>query len=245
MLGKQNHGEAMWHFQTISDSLLAAAEPLAIATLVTTRCRELGLSKARLVRLAGYQNEAKGLRRLDALLAGDTEPAHVPIQALPIALDLPARTVSAAIEETQQQLAAMKRQASQQAEAEWRAAFRPHAIILTERTIPQPLFIGAIIGVGRLLRIDFGRNENPVQFVKLALDGVKRRLAKWRGALPGYGRVTGIIVNYTPNFAVRSDLDGRPLETFDTAYRVGQVQLFLKGRPVPPLVSQVLAQTAG
>jgi hypothetical protein len=157
------------------------SEPLAIKTLVTTRCHELGLTKARLLRLAGYRNETKGLRRLDALLAGAMEPARALIQALPVALGLPARTISAAMEETQQQLVTLRRQAAEQAEAEYRAAFRPHAVILTERTIPQPIFIAAIIGVDRLLRVEFQTGARPVQFVTLALDGVKQRLAKWRG----------------------------------------------------------------
>jgi hypothetical protein len=109
------------------------------------------------------------------------EPARALIQALPVALGLPARTISAAMEETQQQLVTLRRQAAEQAEAEYRAAFRPHAVILTERTIPQPIFIAAIIGVDRLLRVEFQTGARPVQFVTLALDGVKQRLAKWRG----------------------------------------------------------------
>jgi hypothetical protein len=139
----------------------------------------------------------------------------------------------------------MKRQAAERAEAKYWKAFRPHAVILTERTIPQPIFVAAIIGAERLLRVEFQTDARPVQFVKLALDGVKQRLAEWRHPLPGYGRPTGIIVNYAPDCGVRFDLDGTPRETLDEAYRVGQVQLFLKGRPVPPLVSQILAQTAG
>ena len=49
------------------------SEPLAIETLITCRCRDLGLNKARLVRLAGFKNGAKGIRRLDDLLAGELE----------------------------------------------------------------------------------------------------------------------------------------------------------------------------
>ena len=37
------------------------SEPLAIETLITSRCRDLGLNNARLVRLAGFKNGAKGL----------------------------------------------------------------------------------------------------------------------------------------------------------------------------------------
>ncbi len=41
------------------------------------------------------------------------------------------------------------------AEAEWRAAFQPHAIIVTERSVPSPIFVAALIGVEKILRIEF------------------------------------------------------------------------------------------
>ena len=75
----------------------------------------------------------------------------------------------------------MQREAAEQAEAEWRAAFKPHAIILTERTVPSPMFLVAVIGVERLLRVDFDTNVSPVGFVKLALRGVKQKLTEWGG----------------------------------------------------------------
>jgi len=52
----------------------------------------------------------------------------------------------------------------QEAEARdkiWRENFRPHAIILTERTVPSPIFVAAIIGVenysGSILTLLRGR----------------------------------------------------------------------------------------
>jgi hypothetical protein len=215
---------------------LAPVGRLAIATLITSRCRELGLSKARLVRSAGYKRQPKGIRRLDALMAGDLETTRSLIGGLPVALRLPPETVSAAIEQTRQQIADEERRADAQAEAQWRATFQPHAIILTERRIPRPMFLAAVIGVERLLRIDFDANARPVSFVRFAVEGVKQKRAQWGsngGALPGYGEPTGIILNYAPDWAVRFDLDGAPEETFPAAYRVGQVQLVLKGRPIP------------
>ena len=131
-------------------------------------------------------------------------------------------------------MAAEERRAGEQAEAQWRATFEPHAIILTERRIPRPMFLAAVIGVERLLRIDFNANAKPVSFVSLAVEGVKQKRAQWGsngGALPGYGAPTGIIVNYAPDWAVKFDLAGVPQEAFAAAYRVGQVQLLLKGRP--------------
>ena len=155
------------------------------------------------------------------------------IQGLAAALSLPVHVISEAVERTRQQIAAMQRHAAEQAEAEWRAAFRPHAIILTERTVPSPMFVAAVIGVERLLRVDFDTSASPVLYVRLALRGVKQKLAEWGGTLPGYGRATGIIVNFKPDFGVKFDLGGEPREIFDEAYCVGEVDLLIKGRPVP------------
>jgi hypothetical protein len=52
--------------------------------------------------------------------------------------------------------------------------------------------------------------------------------------IPAFGRATGLILNYAPNFAVRFDLRGTPQEIFGQAYRIGQAQLLLNGRSIPP-----------
>ena len=43
---------------------------LAIQLLITSRCRELRLGRAELVRRCGYKNVSKGLRRLEQLYVG-------------------------------------------------------------------------------------------------------------------------------------------------------------------------------
>jgi hypothetical protein len=211
-----------------------------------SRCHELGLNKAQTVRLAGYKNEAKGIRRLDALIAGDLETTHTLIQRLPAALSLPDEVLHHAVQETRQQLDDRKRRQWEAEESKWRSSFRPHAIILTERTAPSPMFAAAMVGVERLLRVDFDVNAKPISFVKLALDGVKRKLAEWScEALPGYGKPTGIIVNFSPDYSVRFDLVGTPREIFDVTYRVGQVDLLMKGRPIPAGVLPHVVLPAG
>ena len=62
---------------------------LAIETLITERCKALGLSRPDLVRLAGFKNVAKGLRRLDALCAGEMKATGSLMAGLPAALELP------------------------------------------------------------------------------------------------------------------------------------------------------------
>jgi hypothetical protein len=143
---------------------------------------------------------------------------------LPAALEVLVDAVKKAVDET-------KRYRHESEEAAWRAAFRPHAVILTERVIPQPIFVAAFIGVDVLLRIDFDLTAGPASFLKQALDGLREKLARWRGELPAFGRATGIIVNYSPDRAIQFDLSGNSVKVFDRAYRLGTAQLLIGGRP--------------
>jgi hypothetical protein len=113
--------------------------------------------------------------------------------------------------------------------------FRPHGVILTERSVPQPIFVAAIIGAEQLLRVDFDLDGGRESYISKALEEVECRLAKWNGTIPAFGRPTGLIVNYAPNFAVRFDLLGTLQEVFGEAYQIGQAHLLLKnGRIIPP-----------
>jgi hypothetical protein len=201
-------------------------QTLAIEALVHGQCKELGMTPVELVRRCGYQNVSKGLRRLEKLCTGDFKRSGGLVQKLPAALEVPMDVVKEAVEATERYL-------RESAEAAWRAAFRPHAIIMTERKRPEPLFVAAFIGVDVLLRVDLDLTAAPVTFVKQALKGLHTKLARWRfGALPAFGRPVGIIVNYSPDRAIRFDLEGTPVELFDVAYRPGDIQLFIGRRPV-------------
>ncbi len=51
--------------------------------------------------------------------------------------------------------------------------------------------------------------------------------------MPFHGRSTGFIVNYTPDSAVRFDLDGNPVERFDQAFTPGLVDVFIGKQKLP------------
>ncbi len=199
-------------------------EQLPIETLVCGRCEDLGLRPVELVRRCGYQNISKGLRRLEQLRGGDFKRSAGLVGALPVALDLPADVVKSAIEETERQLYEAE-------QAAWRAAFRPHAIILTERKIPQPIFVACFIGVDQLLRIEFDLTTEPASFVQQALKGIKDKLRRWKSdELPAFGKPTSVIVNYSPDQAVQYDLQGQPMAVLDRAHRLGQARLMIGKR---------------
>ena len=140
-----------------------------------------------------------------------------------------------AIEGTRRHIAEVQEAAWQARDAVWCAAFRPHAIILTERTVPQPLFVAAIIGVERLLCLNFDFALPPVTYASQALAGIPRKLSEFRSetGLPAFGRPIGVIVNYTPDRAIRFDLDGNALEVLPRAHRPVEAYIAIRDRPLP------------
>ena len=208
------------------------ADVLPIETLVRDRSNELGLGPTDVIRRAGYKNDSKGLRRLSELYQGNFDPSRGLIGKLPAALEVSPEEVGKAVEKSRQEIAEAE-------DARWRAAFLPHAVILTERMRPQPLFIAAMIGIAELKRVDFTLGSAPVTYIQQALDGLQQKLKRWgRGYLPCFGRPTGFIVNYTPDWAVRFDLDGQAIESFDTAYRLGEATLSIRGHKCSALQLQ-------
>lgn len=200
-----------------------------IRILIETRRRALGLSKSDLVRRLGYRNIDKGLRRLHLVCDGRFEHAEGLLRALPDALELDPVVAEAAVAETLEQLQRAR-------DAVWRATFVPHAAILTERTRPEPIFVAAVIGVHRILRIDFDLNADRSTFVHQALVGIRARVRRWNRdsipnmplgnyQLPAFGHVTGFVINYEPERAVRFDFDGAAREVLPRSYRIGEAWL--------------------
>ena len=207
------------------------SDELPIATLVSGRCKELSLRPVELIRRCGYKNVSKGLRRLEHFCQGNFTGSDTLIRALPSARDVPEEAVRKAVEDTQRQI-------HEAEEAAWRAEFIPHAIILTERERPTQLFVAIFIGIDRLLRVDFDLTKSPVTFIQQALEGLSQKLARWKLArwksdqIPTFGRPEGVIVNYSPDYAVLYDLDGNAIEVLDRAYRLGEATFSIGKRPV-------------
>jgi hypothetical protein len=81
---------------------------------------------------------------------------------------------------------------------------------------------------------------------KVALEAIKgheirRRLSEFSSksgripdALPAFGRPIGVIVNYTPDRAIRFDLDGNALEILPRAHCLAEVNVAIRDRSLPP-----------
>ena len=83
------------------------------------------------------------------------------LDVLPRALETSAETVKRALDQTDRELELAEKQEAEARDKLSRENFRPHAIILTEHTVPSPIFVAAIIGVEKLLRIDLNATQGP------------------------------------------------------------------------------------
>ena len=186
---------------------------------------ELGLSRGEFAKRLGYKNIAKGIRRIDALCEGDIEGTKQVFDGLPQALETSAETVTLALDQTVREIELTEKREAKARDKIWRENFCPHAIILTERTVPSPIFVAAIIGVEKLLRIDLDLTQRPVSFVRQVLD----RLPE---GIPAFGKPIGFVINYSPDQAVRFDRNGQPIEILDKAVRPATAVLCLGRRPI-------------
>jgi hypothetical protein len=107
-------------------------------------------------------------------------------------------------------------------EARTEAAFQPHAIIATERSVPSPIFVAALIGVEKILRIEFDTSLPEETYLHQALAQLPEETI-------AFGRPIGVTVNYAPDRAVRYDLNGYPIDTLAAAAQCGRAYL-----TVPP-----------
>ena len=108
---------------------------------------ELGLSRGEFAKRLGYKNVAKVIRRIEALCEGDIEGTKQFLDTLPQALETSPETVRFALDQTVREIELAEKQEAEARDKIWRENFCPHAIILTERTVPSPIFVAAIIGV--------------------------------------------------------------------------------------------------
>jgi hypothetical protein len=169
----------------------------------------------------GYVNVAKGLRRLAEIEQGELRRAGQFHRRLAAALEIPPEAVEDAFAATRAALDAEK-------EAAYRDAFRPHAVILTERSIPSPLFVAAFMGVERLLRIRLDTDAAPDTFGRQA----RERLPP-DGGVSAFGRVIGYVVNDSPDETVQYDLKEHEAARFGRGIRMGQKTVRIGGRTVP------------
>ena len=147
-------------------------------------------------------------------------------------------SVGLTLRQTEQQLAELARIAEQEKEAAWRATLQPCAYLVGTAEKPSSISIYGISGgADRWLNIPLDLSEPPVTFAAQALAFVQKT-----PTVPFLGPTTGFIVNYTPDFAMRFDVSGKPAERLNHAYRPGKVTLTIGRQSIP---AETLLKIAG
>lgn len=220
---------------------------LPLAELIQSRLQQLGLTTQALGFRLGYSNPAKATGRVYAICEGylDNRKSRAALVRLAHALELPADEVTHVIGLTRGLLAEQKRTSDEQKRREihakgvfWRAEFKPHAVIVTERRIPSQITFCALAGGPEtLLIIPFDLSQSRITFTRQAVAGLARKArvgANGRKCVPFFGEPLGLIVNYTPDRALHCDLEGNPIGWLSAAYRIGHIELTIGSRTKSP-----------
>jgi hypothetical protein len=120
-----------------------------IGRFILDRARALGLSRSTLVRRLGYRDIGNGHKALAGLLTTGTVPPLI-AQHLAEALQVDEAIVDAVTAATARQQQDEASQHILARETAYRTTFRPHLRCETEREIPEPLFIAALMTNARL-----------------------------------------------------------------------------------------------
>ena len=191
---------------------------MSLVQLIRKRMKDLDITRGELARRMGYANIAKGCRRLDQICAGDAKMAENLRIELAQALEVDGGVIDESIELTRAEQVAVEDKA-------YRESFVPHAVILTERKIPTQITFYAMTGGSRHRMIPMKEGSSPETFATQAREALP-------DVVPFLGRPTGYVVNYTPDFALEFNKEGRLIGRLDRAFRVGQSSVVVGGKEV-------------
>jgi len=164
-----------------------------IGRFILDRARALGLSRTELVRLLGYRQIGNGHRALGELLTTGTVPPQV-AKHLADALQVDEAIVAAVTRATVRQQRDEASQRTLARETAYRTAFQPHLRCETERAIPEPLFVAALLTSARLRLVpvcsetwQVSADERDRQ-LKVA---IREHYREHRGHVPSFGAIVG------------------------------------------------------
>jgi hypothetical protein len=162
-----------------------------IGRFILERSRALGITRSDLVRRLGYRDIGSGHKALSEVLLTGVMPRHV-AKHLANALHIEDALVESVIGATTLQKCDEARRRRVETEQAYRASFRPHLQVQTERAVPSPIFVAALLTVARLRIIRVP--EEALTANDEARDGIIQNIIvdHWRengGHVPAFGCV--------------------------------------------------------
>ena len=163
----------------------------SIQKYVKSKMKEKSIKKSDLVKRAGYSNIPKGCRRFDSFMKGESYPDII-MKNLATSLDVPEEELNKVIAESKMEIQRdIERDRARQNDID-RINFSPYLYCHTERRIPSPIFVCAILGADRMKKIKL-----PEYFLILSdeeRDAERRELIKetmmrYEGRIPSFGNI--------------------------------------------------------
>jgi len=190
-----------------------AEEKYPIGRFVLHRARALSLSRSDLVCRLGFRDISSGHEALTAMLLRGSVAPHV-TNSLAGALEVDDAVIGAVIGATMRQksdedrldrplwkfqdaISGKKRRCRVENERAYLAAFRPRLQVQTERAVPSPIFVAALLTVTRLRIVRLpdealtANDEARDRIIKMII------IDHWRensGRVPAFGGITGYVL---------------------------------------------------
>jgi hypothetical protein len=205
-----------------------------ISRLLVYRARALGFTRSGLARKLGYRDLGDAHKALANTLKTGTVPAHMR-KHLSSALELDEGVIDSVVESTSRQRQDEWRAWLLAEEKEHMARFQPHLRTETARTVPQPIFIAALIGTARLRLVEVpseiweasadDRNLLVKQAIRDHYRAHKAHVVPF-GAILSYTLVT--LPGYLIDFGYPFDIAGNPAGPMQEVKRLADASLGVK-----------------
>jgi hypothetical protein len=205
-----------------------------IGRFLLERARALRLSRSTLVGRLGYRDIGNGHRALTGLLTTGTVPPLI-AQHIAEALQVDEAIVDAVTATTARQQQDKASQRTLVRETAYRTAFRPHLRCETERDVPEPLFVAALLTSARLRLVpvfpetwQVSGDERDRRLKRAIQDHYREHAGRVTafGAILGYTAV--VMPGYLLDFGVPYDLNGDPSGPMQPVKRLGEAVLGTK-----------------
>ena len=160
------------------------------------RARTLGLSRSDLVRRLHYRDIGSGHKALSALLLTGAVPLRI-AKHLAEALEIDDALLGSVIGATTRQKRDEARERRVESERAYLAFFRPHLQVQTERYVPSPIFIAALLTVARLriVRVpDEALTVNDEARDRIIKSVIIGHWGENDGRVPAFGGIIGYVL---------------------------------------------------
>jgi hypothetical protein len=164
-----------------------------IGGFVLDRAKSLGLTRTDLVRRFGYSDLNSGQRAFTGFLMTGVVPSFIE-RKLAEALEIDQEFLDAVLLATARQLHDEARSQILVREDAYRSAFRPHLQVATERRVPSPIFIAALLTTKRLRIVplpDEAISADEDTRDRLIRATIIKHYRERRGDVPAFGAITG------------------------------------------------------